>query len=192
MPVYVDSPLSSRATDVYEKHEECYDRDALRIVLEGDEPFTFRGLTYTTDVEDSKALNNAKGPIIIISASGMCEGGRILHHLKNSIEGKRNVILFVGYQAENTLGRRIVEHRAPIRIFGDKYRLRAKVLSINALSAHADRNELLDYFHQMGPKVRRAFVVHGEMDEAGPFSEALRQLGAQDVLIPKRGQSVQL
>ncbi len=192
MPMYVDSPLSSRATDVYEKHEECYDREALRIVLEGDEPFTFRGLRYITDVEDSKALNRAKGPIIIISASGMCEGGRILHHLKNSIEDKRNIILFVGYQAENTLGRRIVEHREPIRIFGDEYRLRAEVRSIEALSAHADRNEMLNYFRQMGPKVRQAFVVHGEMDEAQPFSEALRDLGARHVLIPERGQGAQL
>jgi metallo-beta-lactamase family protein len=192
MPVYVDSPLSSRATDVYEKHEECYDRDALRILREGEEPFTFRGLTYITEVEDSKALNYAEGPIIIISASGMCEGGRILHHLKNNIENDRNVILFVGYQAENTLGRRIIQHLEPIRIFGDEYRLRAEVHSIEALSAHADRNEMLDYFRQMGPRVRRAFLVHGEMDEAEPFAEALRELGAQDVLIPERGRTVQL
>lgn len=192
IPVFVDSPLSSRATDVYEKHEECYDAEALRIVLEGDEPFTFRGLTYTTDVEDSKALNFAEGPLIIISASGMCEGGRILHHLVHSIEDGRNVMLFVGHQAQNTLGRRIVEHRKPIRIFGDQYRLRAKVYSINALSAHADRNELLEYFRQVGAKFRQTFVVHGEMDQAEPFSEALRQLGSRDVLIPKRGQTVEL
>ncbi len=192
IPMYVDSPLSSRATEVYEKHEECYDAEALRTVLEGDEPFTFRGLTYTTDVEDSKALNFAEGPMIIISASGMCEGGRILHHLANNIEDGRNAILFVGYQAENTLGRRIMEHRKPIRIFGDEYRLRAKVHSINALSAHADRNELLEYFRQVGAKFRQAFVVHGEMDQAEPFSEALRQLGSRDVLIPQRGQTAEL
>ncbi|NQT83895.1 MBL fold metallo-hydrolase [bacterium] len=192
IPVFLDSPLSSRATDVYEKHDECYDAEALRIVLEGDEPFTFRGLKYTADVEDSKALNHAEGPVIIISASGMCEGGRILHHLLHIIEDARNAILFVGYQAENTLGRRIVEHRKPIRIFGDEYRLRAKVYSINGLSAHADRNELLDYFKQMGPKVSRCYVVHGEMDQAKPFSEAIRDLGVKDVQIPQRGQTVEL
>jgi len=192
IPVFVDSPLSSRATDVYEKHEECYDAEALRIIWEGDEPFTFRGLTYTTDVQDSKALNHAQGPVIIISASGMCEGGRILHHLLHSIEDERNVILFVGYQAENTLGRRIVERRKPIRIFGDEYRLNAKVHSINALSAHADRNELLGYFEQMGPNVRRSYVVHGEMDQAESFAEALRELGAGDVQIPEPGQTVEL
>ncbi len=192
IPVYVDSPLSSRATDVYEKHQECYDAEALKVVLEGDEPFTFRGLTYITDVQDSMALNDAKGPLMIISASGMCEGGRILHHLKNSIEDERNIILFVGYQAENTLGRRIVEHREPIRIFSDGYTLRAKVYSMNALSAHADRNELLDYFREMKSNVRRAFVVHGEMNEAQPFSQALRQLDISDVHIPDRGQTVNL
>lgn len=192
LPVYVDSPLSSRATEVYEKHRECYDQEALRVIREGDEPFTFRGLTYITEVDDSKALNDAEGPMVIISASGMCEGGRILHHLKNSIEDSRNVILFVGYQAENTLGRRIAQHQEPIRIFGDEYKLRAEVHSIEALSAHADRNELLDYFREMGPKVRHAFVVHGEMEEATSFSEALRQLGARNVTIPERGQSVGL
>ncbi len=192
IPAYVDSPLSTRATDVYEEHEECYDAEAMRIVLQGDEPFTFRGLKYTADVEDSKALNNAEGPVIIISASGMCEGGRILHHLIHSVEDERNVILFVGYQAEHTLGRRIVEHRQPIRIFGDEYQLRAQVHSMNALSAHADRSELLAYFKQIGPGVRTAYVVHGEMDQAQPFSQALGEIGIQDIRIPERGETVEL
>jgi metallo-beta-lactamase family protein len=192
IPVYVDSPLSSRATEVYQKHRECYDEEALDLVSKGRDPFAFQGLTYITDVEDSKVLNDAKGPLIIISASGMCEGGRILHHLAHSVEDERNVILFIGYQAENTLGRRIVERREPIRIFGDEYRLRAKVYSMEALSAHADRDELLNYFRQMRTKVRRAFVVHGEMDQAEPFSESLRQLGVRDVEIPERGQTVEV
>jgi len=191
IPVFVDSPLSSRATEVYEKHPECYDEEARRVISEGEEPFTFRGLKYITDVEDSKALNDAEGPMIVISASGMCEGGRILHHLVHSIEEEKNAILFVGHQAENTLGRRIVEHREPIRIFGDEYRLRAKVYSINALSAHADRDELLEYFRQMGTKPRRDYVVHGEMDQAQPFAEALRKLGMSAVEIPERGQSAE-
>jgi metallo-beta-lactamase family protein len=129
---------------------------------------------------------------MIISASGMCEGGRILHHLKNTVEGPENVILFVGYQAENTLGRRIVEEQSPIKIFGDPYELRAEVHSIQALSAHADREELLCYFRKMGPRVERAFVVHGESDQAEPFADALRELGMREVLIPERGQAVDL
>jgi len=192
VPVYVDSPLSSRATEVYEKHRECYDAETLNLVLKGDDPFTFRGLSFITDVEDSKTLNDAEGPLIIISASGMCEGGRILHHLAHSIEDERNVILFIEYQAENTLGRRLVEHLEPIRIFGDEYRLRAKVYSMDALSTHADRNELLDYFRQMKSGLRRAFIVHGEMDQAEPLAEKLRQLGVRRVEIPERGQTAEL
>ncbi len=192
IPVYVDSPLSSQATEVYEKHKECFDAETLRLVSEGEEPFTFRGLTYISDVEDSKALNDARGPLIIISASGMCEGGRILHHLAHSVEDERNVVLFLGYQAENTLGRRIAEGQVPIRIFGDEYRLKAKVYSMDALSAHADRNELLEYFKQMGPRVTRAYVIHGEPEQSAPFAEALRQLGAKNVVVPERGATIEL
>jgi metallo-beta-lactamase family protein len=122
----------------------------------------------------------------------MCEGGRILHHLIHSIEDERNIILFVGYQAENTLGRRISERQEPIRIFGDEYRLRAQVHSINALSAHADRNEMLGYFGEMNSLVKAAYVVHGELEEAEPFSDALREIGMQKVVIPEPGQSVEL
>jgi metallo-beta-lactamase family protein len=140
-------------------------------------------------VEDSKKLNHARGPMIIISASGMCEAGRILHHLKNNIESPDNAVLLTGYQAEHTLGRRLLKKKHPIRIFGDEYRLRASVSVINELSAHADYAEMLAYFEKMGP-VPQAFVVHGEMEQSQPFADRLRQGVAEAVAIPKVGQKL--
>ena len=190
IPVYIDSPLSTKATKIYDDHPECYDQEMLRLIRRHEDPFSMDRAICTANVQESKKLNHMAGPLVIISASGMCEGGRILHHLKNNIEDEDNVILFVGYQAEHTLGRRIVKNQPPFRIFGDEYELRAEVRSIQALSAHADRDELLRYFRQMGPKVERAFVVHGEPDQSQPFAESLRALGARDVLVPEPGQTV--
>jgi len=192
VPVFVDSPLSSKATEVYARHEECYDSEAMRVIMEGDEPFQFHGLKYVTDVEDSKKINDMAGPVIIISASGMCEGGRILHHLAHTIEDPRNIVLIVGYQAEHTLGRRLVEHATPVKIFGEPHPLRARVHTINALSAHADRKEILAYFDAMGPKVERAFCVHGEPEHTAALAEALRDKGARDVVVPEAGQTFEL
>lgn len=192
MPVFVDSPLSTKATKVYDDHPECYDQEMRELVLDREDPFSPRHVKYTADVEESKALNATHGPVIIISASGMCEAGRILHHLKRSIEDEDNIILIVGYQAEHTLGRRLVHHETPIRIFGEEYKLNAEVHSIQALSAHADRNELLDYFKEMGPAVEQAFVVHGDLDQSEPFAQALTDLGAKHTLIPERGQTVEI
>jgi metallo-beta-lactamase family protein len=192
VPVFVDSPLSSKATAVYQKHRECYDEDAREILDNGDSPLKFPGLKYITDVKDSKALNERSGPAIIISASGMCEGGRILHHLKNTIEDSRNIILIVGYQAQHTLGRRIVERKEPIKIFGEVRRLEARVHTIGALSAHADRNELMAYFKEMGIGVERAFCVHGEEEQVTTMAQMLTDAGAKDVLAPDPGTEVEL
>jgi metallo-beta-lactamase family protein len=192
IPVYVDSPLSTKATRVYQDHPECYDREMMQHIMNENNPFTMQHVTYTTETEESKQLNHRKGPIIIISASGMCEGGRILHHLKHSVEDERNTVLIVGYQAEHTLGRRLVNKESPVKIYGDEYTLRARVVSIQALSAHADRDEMLEYFQEMGPEVERAFVVHGEPDQQTPFADALRGLGADEVAIPERGNSFDL
>ena len=190
LPFYVDSPLSTRATAVHERHPECYDKDALERLRSGSNPFAFALLRYITELEDSKALNGRPGPMVIISASGMCEGGRILHHLAHNIEDPRNIILFVGYQAESTLGRYLIEGRNPVRIFGDEYRVRARIEKINALSGHADRNELLDYFRAMAAPLRRAFVVHGEVANAESLADGMREMGMPDVLIPEQGQKV--
>ena len=150
IPVYVDSPLSSAATEIYAKHEECWDKDAISFVLNAGKPFSFNGLRYTESVEESKQLNNMSGPMIIISASGMAEAGRILHHLANNISSPKNVILIVGYMAEHTLGKRLVEKAKTIKIFGEEYKRKAKIEILGALSAHADKDEMLAYFESCG------------------------------------------
>ncbi len=190
IPVYVDSPLSTRATAVHEKHAECYDKEALERLHSGASPFSFGRLTFITEAEKSKELNNRPGPMVIISASGMCEGGRILHHIKNNVRNSNNIILFVGYQAQSTLGRYLIEGRSPIRIFGDEYPVAARVEKINALSAHADRNELMGYFREMNTRIDHAFVVHGEMEQAQALAAELKSFGVPNVLIPEKGQEV--
>ena len=137
-------------------------------------------------------LNERKGPAVIIASSGMCEGGRILHHLKHGLGNARNIVLFVGYQAANTLGRRIVEHESPIRIFGESYEVQARIHTINALSAHADRQELMDYITGMGRPVRQAFVIHGELTQSETLARAIRESGAGDVRVPAPGDTVTL
>ena len=192
LPVFVDSPLSTKATEVYERHPECYDREAYERLVNGETPFAFRRLRYITETKDSKALNGQKGPAVIISASGMCEGGRILHHLKNNIEDARNVVLFVGYQAEHTLGRYLLEGHRRIKVFGETYTVAAEIETINALSAHADRNELLGYAKRHLPTVRRAFVVHGEPEQAEALAQGLRDLRVADVTVPAPGDTATL
>ena len=192
LPVYVDSPLSTHATEVYGRHTECFDGEMLQRIRAGDSPFHFSGLTFITAVDESKALNGKAGPMIIISASGMCEGGRILHHLKNNIGDPKNVILFVGFQAENTLGRRIIEGEQLVRIFGEDYRVAARVEKINALSGHPDRNEMLAYYRAMAAPIQRAFVVHGEADQSEALAAAMREMGIPGVEVPQPGQEVRL
>ncbi len=192
VPVYVDSPLSTRATEVYERHPECYDKETYEMFFGGDDPFQFKTLHYITDVEESMRLNEMPGPVVIISASGMCEAGRILHHLAHSIGDPRNILLFVGYQAEHTLGRYIIERRSPVKIFGEKYDVYARVHTINALSAHADREEMLDYFTSTRTVPSRTFVVHGEEEQSLAFAAALEGRGFPDVSVPHKGQKVEL
>ncbi len=189
LPVYVDSPLSTKATAVHMSHPECYDAETVAIMEQGDDPFSFPNLHFTADVAASKRLNVMKGPVVVISASGMCEGGRILHHLKHSVQDDRNVILFVGYQAQHTLGRRLIEGVTPIKIYGERYSPRAQVHTVNALSAHADRNELNAYFKAMGPKVDCAYVVHGELEASTQLAKDLTGLGARKVVVPAPGET---
>jgi metallo-beta-lactamase family protein len=192
IPVYVDSPLSTKATTVYEEHTECYDAETIALLRKGDQPFSFPRLRYVTDTRESKRLNDMRGPAIIISASGMCEGGRILHHLKHTVGDERNIILIVGYQAEHTLGRRLVEKEKRVRIFGDEFDVRARVKTINALSAHADRNEMRAYYEEMNAAVDEAFVVHGEAEACTGVARALDELGARHVHIPEPGDEYDL
>ena len=195
--VFVDSPLAINVTEVFRLHPECYDAEVNEFLQRDshNDPFGFHRLTYVRDVEDSKALNSLDRPAIIISASGMCEGGRILHHLRNNIEDPRTCILFPGFQAENTLGRRLVDGEKKVRIFGEEFRVRARVEQINGYSAHADRRELLNWTHETMARgsLQRAFVVHGDEENAFALAQGLQQeLGIREVVVPERGQEVEI
>ncbi len=194
LPVFVDSPLAIDATGVFRLHPEYYDKEVERFLHDAhaQDPFGFSRLRYTRSVEQSKHINTLNEPAIIISASGMCEAGRIQHHLKNNIEDPRNTILIVGWQAPHTLGRRIVEKEPEVKIFGEKYSLQAQVEVINGFSAHADRNELLGWVGAMMHKPQRAFVVHGDLEPAQALADGLKALGVGQTFVPKPGESFKL
>lgn len=190
-PVVVDSPLATRATAIYARHRDCYNEEAAEMLRQGDDPLKFPGLRFTESVAESMALNERQGPLIVISASGMCEGGRIVHHLRNGIGDPRNIVLIVGFQAENTLGRRIVERQPTVRIFGEELPLNARVHTINALSAHADRRGLLAWFDALhSPALRHVCAVHGDQTQVGLMAGLLREHGARDALAPVPGQRI--
>ncbi len=189
IPIYVDSPLSLKATQIYGRHTACYGEGASALLRQGIDLFKMPGLEFLETADQSKALNHAKGPLIIIAASGMCEGGRILHHLQNSVGDPRNILLIVGYQAEGTLGRRIVELQSPLKILGDTFDLQARVHTINALSAHADRRALRDWVRALNRdgSVRHAFAVHGEDEKVAAMCDMLREAGYPNPIAPLPG-----
>lgn len=191
IPVFVDSPLAVNATGVYLAHPECFDRETLAYMQQGDgDPFGFDRLTYIRDVAQSKKLNDSRVPMVIISASGMCEGGRILHHLRNNIGDARNTILMVGYCADHTLGKRIIERRAEVNIFGEPHALRAEVAVMNSYSAHADEAGLIDFIGRIeGDGPERIFLVHGAPERQEALAAALTERGFNDVAIPEHGAS---
>jgi len=191
IPVYVDSPLTVNLTEVFRRHHECYDAETVAFDGDHGDPFGFGLLTMVESVEESKALNRLSEPVVIISASGMCEAGRIVHHLRNSIEDPKNTIVIVGYQAQHTLGRRIVERRPQVKIFGVKRDLNAEVAVLNAFSAHADRDELLWWVGECGPQVRRFFMVHGDSDQCDALARHVAALGRQSH-VPDLGQHADL
>jgi len=189
VPVYVDSPLAVNATEVFRLHPECFDEETLRYLHHDEDPFGFGRLKYIRSVDDSKRLNEKKDPCVIIAASGMCEGGRILHHLANSIEVNRNTVLVVGFMAEHTLGRRLVERQPEVKIFGDVVKLNAEVAILNSFSAHAGQDELLHYIGRMDKKkLKRIYLVHGEMSQAGQLAARLKESGFSHAEIPARGE----
>jgi len=192
MRVYVDSPLSFDATEVYKIHQECFDAKMREYLYSNMSPFQFEGLHFTQGVEDSKALNHDESPMIIISASGMCENGRILHHLKNNIQDERNTVLAVGFMAENTLGRRLVDGEKIVRIFGEEYQVNASVEIINGFSAHADSDALLDYAVRTGGSAERIFLVHGEPDQCEFLSARIEKGTGASPTVPSRGESFEL
>ena len=189
--MYVDSPLAVEATTVFRMHPEVFDRRE-QMLEHSDTILDFSLLQYIRAVQDSKRLNTLLGPMIIIAASGMAEAGRILHHLASGIGDPRNCVLFVGFQAEHTLGRRILDGARQVRIFGDMYDVRAEVESIGGYSAHGDRSELRAWVKMLGGPIRRAFVVHGEAGPASAMAQILREEGVGEVVIPQMGQSFDL
>jgi len=189
MRVYVDSPLSFDATEVYKIHQECFDARMRDYLYSGMSPFQFEGLHFTQGVEDSKSLNYDDTPMIIISASGMCENGRILHHLKNNVQESRNTVLIVGFMAEHTLGRRLLEGEETVRIFGEEYEVEASVEVINGFSAHADSDALLQYAMITGREAEGIFLVHGESDQSGALASRIESSIGIAPFIPSMGDT---
>jgi metallo-beta-lactamase family protein len=191
LPVFVDSPLAIDATGIYRLHPEAYDEEVFEFLASDkhDDPFGFDMMRYTRSTNESKELNFLREPAVIISASGMAEAGRILHHLKNNIEDPRNTVLIVGWQAPNTLGRRLVEKQPKVRIFGEEYSLKANVVTINGFSAHADRSELLDWSDHYKRKASHSYIVHGEPASSFALAEGLRTQGYSNVNVPELGQT---
>ncbi len=197
LSIYVDSPLATNVTEIFRLHPECYDEEIAHFMwVDGHrDPFGFSRLTYVRDVEASKRLNTLQEPAVIISASGMCEAGRVLHHLKHTIEDPRNTVLFVGFQAENTLGRYLVDGHKEVKIFGEQHTVRAEVESIDGYSAHADREELLEYIQSLldhGGRLERAFVVHGDEENAQALAQALAAMPVGSVHVPVRGEAFEV
>jgi metallo-beta-lactamase family protein len=196
MPIFVDSPLAVDVTSVFRSHPEAYDEEAVEYITHKDpdkDVFGFSRLQYVRSVEDSKKLNFLLEPCVIISASGMAEAGRVLHHLKNNIEDPRNTILFTGWQAPDTLGRRLVEGQPRVRIFGEEYDVKAQVVSLEGFSGHADHQGLLDWVRAFKQRPEQVFLVHGEPEAAQALADSLRgELGYREVHIPLLHQSFEV
>jgi len=194
IPIFVDSPLSANATEIFRMHAECFDEETKQKFLsQAQDPFGFYRLQYIRDVEESKKLNSFKEPCIIISASGMCETGRILHHLAHAIMYPENTILIVSFMAANTLGRRLVEREPYVRILGEEYPVRAEIVVMNGFSAHADQKELTAYCAQLDQKkLKQVFVVHGESEQSEALVRSLQEEGISHVSIPVEGESIPL
>lgn len=190
VPIYVDSPLATRITEVFQSHTEYMDSETSQKISNGENPFELLNLRFVSDQKESKALNNDKRPMIIIAGSGMCESGRILHHLKNNIEDSRNMILVVGYMAKDTLGKRIVDKDKYVRIFGVEHELNAEVVVINAFSGHADRDELIGFINACLP-LKRIFLVHGDLEQSQALFDSLSQKGL-NAYVPSKGEEVTL
>ena len=193
LPVYVDSPLAVQASKIFASYPEYFDPETNQFIREHrHQALDFKGLTYVQSVEESKSINNKKGPMVIISASGMAETGRILHHLKNNIEDEKNTVLIVGWQAPYTLGRRLVEGADEVRIFGELYKLRCEVGVVTGLSAHAGQDLLVKYAAAMQGRVKDIYLVHGEEDAANALMNKLQEHGITNVHYPELTQVVEV
>lgn len=188
-PVYIDSPMAISATEVFRNNLDCYDDEAREYVENGDNPLDFPGLKFTRTADESKALNERKDSSIIISASGMCEAGRIRHHLKHNLWRKDSTIIFVGYQAEGTLGRRLLDGAKKVRLFGEEISVEARIEMIEGFSGHADKQGLLSWIERFNKKPKKIFIVHGEEDSMTEFSEEINRRFNIETIIPFKGES---
>lgn len=194
VPVYVDSPLAVNATDIFKMHPECFDKET-QAFIKADKyhnALGFDRLTYTRSVDESKALNDRKDPMIIIAASGMAETGRILHHLRNNIGNPKNTILIVSWQAPYTLGRRLADREKRVRIYGEEFEVKAEVATIGGLSAHAGQDFLAEYAMQVKGRVKQVFLIHGESTPAEALSEKLVEAGMEKPFYPERGECIEV
>lgn len=192
IPVYVDSPLTANITEIFRYHKEYYDEEITQVSLAAGDPFELKHIEYIRNVDDSMRLNSLTDPCIIISASGMCEVGRILHHLRNNCEDPRNTIVIVGFQAQYTLGRRIVERNAEIKIFGVKRALKAEVKTLNGFSAHAGRKDLLKFGSRFKNRTKNILLVHGEDTGLTALKSGLSDLGVKGIKIMAEKQTIKL
>lgn len=192
VPIYVDSPLAVNATEIFRIHPECFNEEVYNFLFEKRNPFGFEALTMVRKVSDSKKLNELHEPAIIISASGMCEAGRILHHLRNNIGDERNTILFVGYCAENTLGWKIRNEWKEVPILGDDFQVHADVQILDSFSGHADQSELLEYFDRIGGSKEQTYLVHGEPAQSEELCKLLRDRHTGQVEVARWKSTVEL
>ena len=192
VPIYVDSPLAVNATSVFQRHPECFDAETREILRRQEDPFGLQRLRYVRTVAESMELNQKPGPFVVISASGMMEGGRVLHHLRNGLGEARNAVLIVGFQAENTLGRRLEQGEAVVNVFGEPHEVRSEIFVMNEYSAHADRGELLDWFRRLQGRPREILVVHGEEEQSLALAAALGRESSARVRVPRLHESFDL
>ena len=193
LPIFVDSPMAREATAVFVRHPECFDAEThAAFTREHGAPFGFKRLRYVGSPDESRALNDRPGPCIIIAASGMCEGGRIVHHLRHGLADARNTVLFVGFQAEGTLGRRLHDGANPVNLFGEPVAVKAEIAAIEGFSAHADQQELAAWVARLDPAPRRIFLVHGELAPAEALAQLLRERTTAEVRIPEKNEEFAL
>lgn len=194
VPVFIDSPLATRLTEIYRDHQEEMDDDVRETLKFDDDVFNFDGLTYVRSRDESMALNKRKGPFVVISASGMCTAGRVVHHLKHAVSREENTILIIGFQAKGTLGRQLVERRDHVYIHGRRYKLNAKVETVNGLSAHADAEDFRWWFGELNKTggCGHAFIVHGEEKPARALAELITDCCDHDPVVPQFGESFEL
>ena len=190
IPVYVDSPLAVSATEIYRLHPDAFNEEVYDALFERQNPFGFEDLTLVRSVKGSKALNDIEGMAIIISASGMCEAGRILHHLRNNIENPKTTVLFVGYCAEGTLGRKIRDGAKDVNILGDTFHVKANIEIVDSFSGHADHSELVEYFNRIGGSKSKTWLIHGEEDSSHALRKSLAETG-KDISVAKLGREVE-